>query len=161
MVAGSFEDLPFVDSKFDMVWSQDAMLHSGDRSRVLSEVARVLRPGGQVVFTDPMAADDCDRWALTPILQRLHLNNMASPSFYRQELRGLGLSQITFDDHTEHLTTHYGRVLEETERRYDEISQHISTEYLDHMRIGLRNWVAGGDSGNLAWGIFHAKMGRK
>ena len=86
---------------------------------------------------------------------------MASPDFYRRELGRLGLSQITFEDHTDQLTTHYGRVLEETERRYDEVCRHISTDYLDRMRTGLQNWVAGGDFGNLAWGIFHAKLGRK
>jgi sarcosine/dimethylglycine N-methyltransferase len=158
VVDGSFEDLPFGDSEFDAIWSQDAILHSGDRRRVLSEIIRVLRPGGQIVFTDPMAADDSDRSALTPILARLHLQSLASPGFYRHELAHLGMSEITFDEHTEQLTTHYGRVLEETERRYDEISQRISTEYLDHMRTGLRNWTAGGKSGNLAWGVFHAKL---
>lgn len=160
VVDGSFEDLPFGDSEFDVVWSQDAMLHSGDRRRVLDEIVRVLRPGGQVVFTDPMAADDGDRSTLAPILARLHLQNLASPDFYRHELGRLGLSGITYDDHTHQLTTHYGRVLEETERRYDELSRHVSTEYLDRMRTGLRNWVTGGRSGNLAWGFFHARLAR-
>ena len=37
---------------------------------------------------------------------------MGSPDFYRRELNRLGMN-ATFEDHTEHLTTHYGRVLEE------------------------------------------------
>jgi glycine/sarcosine/dimethylglycine N-methyltransferase len=158
VVDGSFEDLPFDDREFDTVWSQDAILHSGDRRRVLDEIVRVLRPGGQIVFTDPMAADDADRSALAPILARLHLKNLASPGFYRQELKRLNLSGISFEDHTHQLTTHYGRVLEETERRYDEVSRHVSPDYLDRMRTGLRNWTAGGESGNLAWGVFYAKL---
>src|SRR5699024_6611413 len=64
VVDGSFEDLPYEDNHFDVVWSQDAMLHSGDRVRVLEEVDRVLKPRGDFVFTDPMAADNCDRAAL-------------------------------------------------------------------------------------------------
>ncbi|EHR62407.1 glycine/sarcosine N-methyltransferase [Saccharomonospora cyanea] len=157
VVNGSFEDLPFEDDEFDVVWSQDAMLHSGDRVRVLEEVARVLRPAGEFVFTDPMASDDCDRAVLRPILDRLRLDSLGSPGFYRRELSKLGLSAIEFDDHTEQLTVHYRRVLEETQRRHQEISSRVSETYLTRMKIGLKHWVDGGRAGNLAWGIFHAR----
>ncbi len=58
VVDGSFDDLPFEANSFDAVWSQDAILHAPDRKAVLDEVARVLKPGGQFIFTDPMQADD-------------------------------------------------------------------------------------------------------
>lgn len=153
---GDFENLPFEDNSFDVIWSQDAMLHSGDRSRVLEEIARVLKPGGEVVFTDPMAADDCDKSSLQPILDRLHLDTLGSPGFYKQQLNRLGLTSIEFEDHTPQLATHYGRVLEETERD-NTLAKNVSNEYLTHMKTGLKNWVEGGHSGNLAWGIFHAR----
>ncbi|NKQ54963.1 methyltransferase domain-containing protein [Amycolatopsis sp. K13G38] len=157
VVDGSFEDLPFEDNVFDIVWSQDAMLHSGDRAQVLGEVTRVLKPRGEFIFTDPMCSDTCNKSALRPILERLHLESMGSPEFYQRELSRLGMKGVTFEDHTEHLTTHYGRVLEETERREPEIAQTISADYLRNMKIGLKHWVDGGRSGNLAWGIFHAR----
>lgn len=157
VVEGSFEDLPFEDNEFDVVWSQDAMLHSGDRVRVLQEVTRVLKPRGEFVFTDPMAADGCDRAALKPILDRLHLDTMGSPGFYRTELGRLGLSRVDFEDHSEQLAAHYGRVLEETERRHSELSGKVSETYLTRMKIGLKNWVEGGRAGNLTWGIFHVR----
>ena len=158
VVDGSFEDLPFEDNSFDAVWSQDAMLHSGDRVRVLQEVTRVLKPRGEFAFTDPMCSDSCNKAALRPILERLHLESMGSPDFYRRELNRLGMNAITFEDHTEHLTTHYGRVLEETERREAEIARTISADYLGNMKVGLQHWVDGGRGGNLAWGIFHARF---
>jgi sarcosine/dimethylglycine N-methyltransferase len=157
VVDGSFEDLPFEDNTFDVVWSQDAMLHSGDRVRVLQEVTRVLKPKGEFIFTDPMSADSVDRGSLRPILDRLHLESMGSPAFYRRELNRLGLNNIEFDDHTQQLATHYGRVLEETERREAEIAGTVSTSYLEPMKVGLRHWVNGGNAGNLAWGIFLAR----
>ncbi|EIE99940.1 glycine/sarcosine N-methyltransferase [Saccharomonospora glauca] len=157
VVNGSFEDLPFEDDAFDVVWSQDAMLHGGDRVRVLEEVARVLRPGGEFVFTDPMASDDCDRTVLQPIFDRLHLDSLGSPGFYRRELSKLGLSVVEFEDHTEQLAVHYQRVLEEAQRRHEEISSKVSETYLTRMKIGLKHWVDGGRAGNLAWGIFHAR----
>ncbi|WP_024877682.1 class I SAM-dependent methyltransferase [Saccharomonospora piscinae] len=157
VVDGSFEDLPFEDNEFDVVWSQDAMLHSGDRVRVLQEVARVLKPKGEFVFTDPMAADGCDRASLRPILDRLHLDSMGSPEFYRRELGRLGLARVDFEDHSAQLAAHYGRVLAETERRHADLSALVSETYLTRMKTGLRNWVEGGRAGNLAWGIFHVR----
>ncbi len=64
-----------------MVWSQDALLHSGDRGRVLQEVARVLKPGGEFVFSDLMQSDTCPQGVLQPILDRLLLKDMASPGY--------------------------------------------------------------------------------
>lgn len=152
---GSFEDIPVPDKDFDVVWSQDAMLHSGDRVRVLEEVARVLRTGGDFVFTDPMASDTADREVLRPILKRLDLDTMGTPGFYERECAGQGLAKVDYTDLVPQLSTHYAAVLAQTERREAELLKDVSGEYLDRMKTGLRRWVAGGGSGDLAWGIFH------
>lgn len=155
VVDGDFENLGFNDNEFDVIWSQDAILHSGDRVRVVEEAVRVLKPNGQMVFTDPMAADDCDTTSLQPILDRLHLDSLGSPGFYKKELTRLGMKSVAFDEHTHQLSNHYGRVLAELEKRESELTNTISQDYRDRMKLGLKNWVAGGKSGNLAWGIFH------
>ena len=157
VVDGSFEDLPFEDNSYDLVWSQDAFLHSGDRSRVLEEAVRVLRPGGQMIFTDPMAADGTPLAALSPILARLQLDSMGTPDFYRRNLLRLGVKSVDFQEETHQLPRHYQRVLDELERREDELEGHVSKEYRERMKTGLRHWVEGGKAGNLAWGIFRAK----
>jgi len=46
--------LPFEDGSFDAVICIDAVNHLPDRAEVFSEWARVLRPGGRLVFTDPI-----------------------------------------------------------------------------------------------------------
>lgn len=154
---GSFEDLPFQDNGFDVVWSQDAFLHSGDRDRVLEEAVRVLRPGGHLIFTDPMAVDGCPKQKLAPILRRLSLDTMATPGFYRAQLHRLGMKSVDFYDASDQLPRHYQRVLEETERRSADLAGKVSEEYQTKMKSGLRNWVEGGRAGNLAWGVFHAR----
>ncbi|QGK69828.1 methyltransferase domain-containing protein [Allosaccharopolyspora coralli] len=154
---GSFEDIPYQDNAFDLVWSQDAILHSGDRERVLEEVVRVLTPRGLFVFTDPMAADTAEKRDLGPILDRLHLDSLGSPAFYRRHLNRLGLQTIDFDDLSDYLPVHYGRVLEVLQSRENELSEFIGEEYRTRMKTGLRNWVTAGDGGNLAWGIFTAR----
>jgi glycine/sarcosine/dimethylglycine N-methyltransferase len=156
VVDGSFEDLPFQDKAYDLVWSQDAFLHSGDRLRVLEEAVRVMRPGGQLVFTDPMAADDTHRDALIPILDRLSLDTMASPDFYRRQLYRLGMKAVRFHEFADHLPRHYQRVFDETERRAGDLAGYVSDSYVERMMTGLRHWVDGGDAGDLTWGVFTA-----
>lgn len=159
VVDGSFQSLPFDDEAFDVVWSQDALLHSDDRRRVLTEACRVLRPGGELIFSDPMQADDCPRGVLGPILERIHLSSLGSPGFYRSVARELGFEEICVDDQTENLVTHYSRVLEETERDEQVLRQAISEEYLQRMRKGLGHWIEGGRKGWLAWCLFCFRKG--
>ncbi|WP_111747409.1 glycine/sarcosine N-methyltransferase [Salinisphaera orenii] len=155
IVDGDFENIPYRDNSFDVVWSQDAMLHSGNRVRVLEEARRVLKPGGTLIFTDPMADDECPKGVLAPILARIQLDTMGSPGFYRKELNRLGFTERDFDVHTEQVSMHYGRVREELNKRADELVSNgtISQTYVDNMREGLGHWVDGGKAGYLAWGI--------
>ena len=46
--------LDFPDGSFDAVTCFDAINHLPDRKRVLAEWRRVLRPGGRLLFTDPI-----------------------------------------------------------------------------------------------------------
>jgi SAM-dependent methyltransferase len=41
------EQMPFVDGSFDYIWSWGVIHHSADTGRVLNEMHRVLRPGGE------------------------------------------------------------------------------------------------------------------
>lgn len=160
VVDGSFEDVPFPDNSFDIVWSQDAILHSGDRERVVEEVARLLKPEGDFIFTDPMQTDHCSREQLKPILDRIHLDSLGSPDFYRETGNRYGLKEVCFEDYTPQLATHYDRVFKETERREEELLQVVSPTYIDNMKRGLRHWVDGGRKGHLVWGIFHFQRRR-
>ncbi len=155
VVDASFEEIPFEDGTFDIVWSQDAMLHSGRRERVLEEVSRVLKPGGQFVFTDPMRTDDCPEGVLDPILERLHLDDLAHPAFYRETLGSLGFREEQFEEMAHQLATHYQRVHDETVCRDADLSRVVSRDYIERMKKGLRHWVEGGRNGYLTWGIFH------
>ncbi|MBU2532635.1 MAG: methyltransferase domain-containing protein [Alphaproteobacteria bacterium] len=154
VVHGVFEDIPEPDGVYDVVWSQDAILHSGEREKVLAEAWRVLRPGGYFVFTDPCQADDVPEGVLQPVYDRLQLNNLGAFQFYRETATALGFEVVRQDDMTNHLRTHYDRVREELVANYDKLRDNgASVAYLDRMVVGLENWVKAADAGHLAWGI--------
>jgi sarcosine/dimethylglycine N-methyltransferase len=154
VVDGSFEELPLPAAAFDLVWSQDAMLHSGQREQVLREVDRVLKPGRRFIFTDPMQSDDCPLELLQPVLDRIHLASMGSPGFYREAAARLGWREECWLDLSEQLPNHYRRVREEVIRREKEVLKVCEPEYIDRLHLGLQHWIDAGRAGRLKWGIF-------
>jgi len=153
---GAFEDVPEPDASFDVVWSQDSFLHSDQRDTVLAEAWRVLKPGGQLIFTDPMQADDADPAQLQPVYDRLSLNSLGSPRFYREAAEALGFETLEQEAALGDLRTHYARVREELLANYDRLRENGASEaYLDKMAVGLQNWVTAADDGHLAFGIQH------
>ena len=158
VVYGDFENIPEPDGSFDIVWSQDAILHSGNRTRVLDEVSRVLVGDGQFTFTDPMQSDTCPDGVLQPILDRIQLSTLASFGFYRTELTARGFEESRTEELTDQLRMHYWRVGKALQDRYDEAVKMSGQTYVDNMIKGLQHWVDGADRGYLAWGIMDYRL---
>lgn len=53
-VADASRQLPFPDSRFDAITCIDAVNHLPDRPGVIAEWARLLKPGGRLLFTNPV-----------------------------------------------------------------------------------------------------------
>lgn len=70
----SAEALPFEDGAFDLVTCQTVLMHVADARAVVSEMARVTRPGGLVLATEP--------------------NNLAGALSNRQSTPGVGAAAI-------------------------------------------------------------------
>ena len=70
--------LPFEDGSFDLVWSSEVIEHVADTARWLSEVRRVLVPGGRLLLTTPshgrvrVAVGGVERFS-EPLGDHLHL----------------------------------------------------------------------------------------
>ncbi len=157
VVTGSFQDIPYPAGHFDVVWSQEAFCHSGNRPGLLTEAVRVLQPRGDLVFTDLMAADTTPAEALRAVIGRLGVDEFATPAFYRQQLTGLGLASIDFDDRSEQMLTHYLRLTAETTQRTRELQDLISPAYLEGLLNNLPLWVDACRKGLTSWGIFHCR----
>lgn len=151
----SFEKIDFPDNNFDVVWSQDAILHSDHRKKVFEEVARVLKPGGEFIMTDPMQTDECPEGVLQPILDRIHLSSLGSPGYYVKTAKEAGMEDLGYEDHSDQLTRHYTRVHQTLTEIEEDLEGKVSRDYMKHMKEGLQHWINGGKNGYLAWGIFH------
>jgi SAM-dependent methyltransferase len=109
--------LPFPDGSFDVVISNDAMCHIGDRLSVLRDWLRVLRPGGGALFTDAMV--------LTGILSHEELATRTSIGFYllvppgenERVMREAGFEVLGTQDVT-------GNALEVSRRWHDARARH-------------------------------------
>lgn len=66
--------LPFPDASFDAITCIDAINHLPDRPRVITEWARLLKPGGRLLFTDPIT--------VTGALTNAEIAVRSSASFY-------------------------------------------------------------------------------
>ena len=68
------EPLPFPDEAFDIIVCMDAMCHLPDRGRLLGEWRRVLRPGGRMLYTDPVV--------VTGLVSKEELSTRSSTAYF-------------------------------------------------------------------------------
>jgi ubiquinone/menaquinone biosynthesis C-methylase UbiE len=73
-IADATGRLPFSDASFDAITCIDAINHLPDRPRVVGDWARVLKPGGMMLFTDPIT--------VTGELTNAEIAVRSSSSFY-------------------------------------------------------------------------------
>ncbi len=57
--------LPFLDSSFDRIIASEVLEHIDEDRTAMSELARVLRPGGTIAVTVPRFGPEAVNWALS------------------------------------------------------------------------------------------------
>lgn len=155
---GSFEDIPFNDSSFDIVWSQDAIFHSLYPENVLREVNRVLKDKGEFIFSTTMMSDDIDETSkknVTEFFSNLHLESLSSYSTYNTLAKELGFTEIQFLDLSENVSVNYYRLLMKMRQMEEEMNNLFSPEFTLRMEQRLKNWVEAGEKGFIKWGVVH------
>lgn len=92
-IVGNALDLPFGDASFDRVIAAEVLEHIPDDCRAITELARVLRPGGTMAVTVPRWYPELVNWVLS---DQYHLVPGGHLRIYRRaelarKLQGAGL----------------------------------------------------------------------
>ena len=154
VVKGNFEKLPFTRDLFDLVWSQDAFLHSAHKNDIFREVSRVINNEGRFIFTDFIKSEDCPDQVLKPILQRLQLEDLATSRQYDRMARNVDMAKVYTKEMPEMMVIHYRKIIEKLQSEYKNIIKKVSKKYIDDMLTGLQHWIDGAEAGHISWALF-------
>lgn len=156
----SYLDVSVPNESADLVISMDALLHVGpDRQRrAVKEAARILRPGGWMIFTDIMQQEEVDAKEMEPIYNRIHLSKMGTVSNYQSAMQEAGFTQFEHTSLSPNVASHYGSILQVLQAKGDTLG--ISQEYLQNMEKGLQTWVQLAPK-NIVWGFTCAQKTEK
>jgi SAM-dependent methyltransferase len=130
--------LPFEDGTFDAVVCVDAINHLADRRAVLREWYRVLKPGGNLLFTDPIV--------VTGLLSSEEIALRASIGFFvfalREEnerlVREAGFDLVRCDDSTDNVANVARRWRDARARHRDALIEDEGAETFE----GLQRFLA-------------------
>ena len=86
-VQGDAQNLPFPDESFDAVINVEASHQYPDFARFLTEVARVLRPGGHFLYTDNRRPQAIPGWDM--LLSEAPLRELSQRNILEEAKRGL------------------------------------------------------------------------
>ena len=127
--------LPFADSRFDVVFSKDAIVHIPDKHTLAQEIFRVLAPGGVFAASDWMAGSDGPRSAAMQHYEQVEGLGfgLASPDRYFAALRAAGFERISYRDRTHWLRERTHRELVQLAGPLrPSLEASVGKEFLDH-----------------------------
>lgn len=118
--ADASAELPFGDNSFDAVLCIDALNHLPGRSAVFADWARVLVPGGRLLFTDPVTITGLISNQELAARSSIGYFDFAPPGEDERLLIAAGLNVVTVEDLTE-------TVAGVARRRFDARAEHADT----------------------------------
>ncbi|MFE7318744.1 methyltransferase domain-containing protein [Streptomyces sp. NPDC057555] len=98
---GNVYDLPYEDESFDIVVNREVLHLLPGPERPVSEIYRVLRPGGQFIVGQIMPYDDLDAYWMFRIFKKKQplLFQMFREKDFRSLLLGAGFEQLRMEEH--------------------------------------------------------------
>ena len=107
--ADASQPLPFPAATFDAVMCIDAVNHLRDRAGVLAEMARVLKPGGRLLYTDPIVVTGWLTDEEIRIRSSIGFFLFFPPGLNEQLLDAAGFDVSSVTDRTENMALLAGR----------------------------------------------------
>jgi SAM-dependent methyltransferase len=113
--------LPFESMTFDAVTCIDSINHFSDRLRFLKESYRVLRPGGRLLFTDPITVTGLISSEEVAVRSSIGFFLYAPPGEDERLIKATGLRLLTREDVTENMAQISKRRLDSREKHSQEL----------------------------------------
>lgn len=94
--------MPFEDCTFDVVWTEHVQMNIADKGAFYTELARVLKPGGSLLFHDIFQGPGGTPRFPVPWAEDSSLSFLALPETVRRLLIEAGLTIVDWEDKTPH-----------------------------------------------------------
>ncbi len=107
---GNALDLPFEDASFDLLWTQHAAMNIADKTRLYTEMRRVLKPGGRLAIYDVLAGEGGAVHFPVPWARDSVISHLISPQQLRETLVDLDFKILSWQDSTEKGRTWFRRM---------------------------------------------------
>ncbi|EXB29127.1 Tocopherol O-methyltransferase [Morus notabilis] len=113
-------DQPFADGKFDLVWSMESGEHMPDKSKFVSELARVAAPGGTIIIVTWCHRDlkpgeeslqPWEQTLLNKICDAFYLPAWCSTADYVRLMESLSLQDIKAADWSQYVAPFWPAVI--------------------------------------------------
>jgi SAM-dependent methyltransferase len=95
--------LPFEDATFDAITCIDAINHLPDRKKVMKEWNRILKPGGRLLFTDPITVTGCLSATEIAVRSSIGFFLFVPPGYDESVIAECGLRLLWREDVTENM----------------------------------------------------------
>lgn len=90
--------MPFPDGSFDVVWTEHVQMNISDKQAFYAEIARVLVPGGRLVFHDIFQGDGGEVHYPVPWAENREISFLAPPETVQALLADLGFQILDWED---------------------------------------------------------------
>jgi len=95
--------LPFENDTFDAISCIDAINHFPDRTEVIREWTRILKPGGRLLFTDPITVTGCLSATEIAVRSSIGFFLFVPPGYDESVIAKSGLRLLWREDVTENM----------------------------------------------------------
>ncbi len=159
-VHGNALAMPFEDASFTLAIAQESFAHIPNKARLLAECARVLQPGGRLVFSDILHRGNLSTRDAQRLSEGMTFSEIQTRDGYAEQLSLRGMTVVRQLDLTEEWT----RILVERHAMYRSLESdtvaRLGREHFERYDRAYEHFVGLYRSGVLAGALIHSVKAR-